>query len=207
MATPLNTMFKRGYSSVYYLMIEGIPYTFTERQPLRVDDDSTATAAAGRTTVNGLVVDQSSLISMEIDRPAGVGRGAAVTFLLAYKDLENAGVLNQLFARPALQTEITADVTATATSMTADTTGFASSGAVYFGREYITYTGTGAAFTGCTRGVVGYPYKHEASSVSHSRFISDKPLIWRGRFVTLYESICDREGRMVDSQWKFGRAI
>lgn len=204
MATPLKNTFKRGYSSVYFLMVEGIPYTFVEKEPLRVDADSAPSAASGRTTVKGLIIDQSPTISMEVDRKAGIGRGASVTFTLGYKDLERAGVLDDIFARATLQTEITADVSATATSVTADTTGFPSSGNVYFGREYISYTGTGSAFTGCTRGVVGYPYKHEANSVSQSRWITNKPLIWRGRFVTLYEAICDREGRILDSQWGTG---
>ena len=205
MATPLNLAFKRGYSSIYYLMIEGIPYTFTEQTPLRVDDDAIATAAAGRTTTKGLIIDNSSRISMETDRASGIGRGAAVNFTLAYKDLEEAGLLDAIFARATLQTEMTADATATATTISADTTGFDASGAIYFGREYITYTGvSGTAFTGCTRGVVGYTYKHELSSVSQSRWIQARPLIWRGRFVTLYESIVDRSGRVLDSQFGTG---
>ena len=113
MATPLKNTFKRGYSSVYFLMVEGIPYTFVEKEPLRVDADSSPSAASGRTTVKGLIVDQSPTISMEVDRKAGIGRGASVTFTLGYKDLERAGVLDDIFARATLQTEITADVSAT----------------------------------------------------------------------------------------------
>lgn len=206
MATPLNHLFKRGYSSVYALFVEGIPFLFVEKIPSLATSSSAPTAPTDRTVVAGLIIDKQKL-SLEIDRESGIGRGRAIDFRLAYQDMKDAGYLDDIFARPTLEVPITADATATATTISAANTGFPASGAFYLGREYIKYgnkNGSNTAFEACTRAVLGYNYVHSAKSIASSRYCTNKPLVWRGRFVTLKEYIVDPAGRMLDTSWSSG---
>ena len=206
MATPLNLLFKRGYSSIFTLAIEGIPFLFVEKIPARVDTASAPTAPTGRAVCPGLIIDRQKL-SMELDRESGIGRGRAVDFRIAYQDMEDYGYLGDIFKRPTIETAISADVSATATTISAITTAFPASGAFYLGREYIEYgnkNGPETAFEACTRAVLGFPYLHSATSIASSRYCTDTPKLWRGRFVTLTEHIVDPEGRMVESAWNTG---
>ena len=101
------------------------------------------------------------------------------------------------------QTELTADATANAYTLTVrDTTNFAASGTVYIGTERITYTGkTGTSFTGCTRGTL-HPFSVDGGTAN--RFgrdhtladlgdgvavgvkVTDEPRQWVGRHVGLW---------------------
>ena len=190
---------------MYALQIEGLPYIFVEKKFSKITADTSATAA-NYTTVEGLVVDESSNLGIEIDRETGIARGQSATFTLAFQALSDAGYLDDIFSRPS-GTEVsrlTGDLTQTSTTINViDTSGFASApGAAYIGKEHFTYSGkTSTSFTGVTRGTVGNKYVHHANSPSTYGMVSVKPIIWRGRYVTLWEHLVTPDGRLLSSSW------
>lgn len=201
-----TTQLRRGWSEIYAVTIEGIPYVFVERLAARVDSTSSVGIPAGYTSaVDALVIEGDQSVSIKIDRLSGGSSGSAWDLTLDYDSLNDAGALAGTFKAPPLRATLTQDLAYNDTTITVDdTTGFPASGSVYLGRELVTYTGTtGTTFTGCTRGVVGHPYKYSATSPTY-RVVTDTPLIWRGRQVTIYAHLVSPEGRVLDSQWTTG---
>lgn len=99
----------------------------------------------------------------------------------------------------AVGTYITAEVTSSATTINVvSTTGFASSGVLYLGREAITYSGiTGTSFTGCGRGAFGSQAQRHFFSASSgyglgNPQVTDRPVEIVGRLATLW--MIRREG-------------
>ena len=204
MTTSFSTALKQGYSVMYALQIEGIPYIFVEKKFPKITADTSPTAAY-YTTVEGLIVDESSNLGVEIDRETGVARGQAATFTLAFQAMSDLGYLDDIFSRPS-GTEVsrlTGDLTqASTTILAADTAGFPAAGSAYLGKEYFNYSGkTSNSFTGVSRGQVGNKYVHHANSPSNYGIISKKPIIWRGRYVTLWEHLVTPDGRLLSSSW------
>ena len=206
MATTRAEALHRGYSPLYAVEVEGIPYLLVEKDPPRVDATSSASAPATRAVVPALVIDEAQTISQMIDRETGVADGAAVEFVLDFEALSEASVLSSVFARPSARTPIDTDLDSAATTISVDaTTGFANGQTVYMGREQITIgTISGGDFTSCTRGVNGEAWDYQATSPSSYREVTDKPVIWRGRFVTLWEHLVSPAGHIVESTWSTG---
>lgn len=197
----------RGFGVVYALQIEGIPYIFTERRAERVDsfsDISTPSyGGTNPTEIAALVIKDTTSISQEINRGASVSGGKVVEFILNYDEL--GSYLPLIFRSPVNTTEITGDVThATATNLDVeDTSGFASSGGVYLGKEFIRYTGvnTSTKIVNMVRGEINPKYEFSSSSFSTYRMVTDSPLVWRGRKVTLFEHLVTPDGYMLEEQW------
>jgi hypothetical protein len=206
MAT-LSDLLKRGYSVTYALTIEGIPYIFTEAPRLWTVASSAEPALPSgySRTIACLAITEGQSVSVEADRRTGVASGAALDVTLSWNELEDESLLATLFGEETAKTLITADVDAADAAFTvADTTAFASSGGFYIGRERVSYSGkTGTSFTGCTRAVAGYAYDYESNSPTY-RWITDRPLHWRGRFVTLYAHLISPEGRTHATTWLTG---
>lgn len=115
----------------------------------------------------------------------------------------SSALANLVFATAAgnetvLKTAISANAT---TIAVADTSAFASSGAIYIGTERITYTGkTATTFTGCTRGTL-HPFGTSTTAnqvgrehiladvaydVSVAPKVTDAPRIWTGKYVGIW---------------------
>ena len=163
----------------YFATVEGIPTVWSE---------GLGGAASGKTRPAGysaedpsLVVDSSAPVGSRIDRRAGLGAG--YPFTLRLRDSVYARSWIKRWAKIAV---LSADLTMTATTVAvASTTGWPATGSLYLGLERIDYSGTTAtSFTGCTRGVAGYPYAHAADGVT--AVATDLPRWWRGREIQLW---------------------
>lgn len=206
MAT-LSQMLQRGYSLTFAVTIEGIPYILTEAPRLWLVSSAAEPALPSgySRTIACLAITEGQTVSIDADRRSGVASGSALDITLAWAELEDENLLGTLFREPQAKTLITADLDAADTTVyVGDTTGFPASGGVYIGRERIGYSGkTGTTLTGCTRGVAGYAYDYESSSPTY-RWVTDRPLHWRGRFVTLHAHLVSPEGRLHDATWLTG---
>ena len=204
MASSFSTLIKRGYGTIYAVRIEGIPYTFHEGPtPYRVDAESFPSAGAGYTSSAAFMVLQDMTLDQEIDRHSAISRGKGITLNLSWSVMEAEDILDKLFRRPAYFTTLGDDVAPTdSVFRVLDTTGFGSvshAGQFYIGRELVKYAGTTAtAFTGCTRGYLGYAYRFRKDDPGSHGMITPTPLSWKGRFVTIHEHIVSPEGRILD---------
>ena len=210
MASTRSDLIKSGYREILAVSIEGIPYIFTEDAPPRHDSDSTLATPANYTRVSPCLFFKSGdKLEVEIDRETGFSRGAAVDVLLSWQEGEVDEVFASLFSLDRNETEISSDLAHDATTVSAVTTGFTDPGGsytshLYIGRELITYTdATGSSFTGCTRGVLSENYKYVTASPSY-RKIADKPVIWRGRQITVHAHLVSPMGVALDDTWLTG---
>jgi hypothetical protein len=184
-----------GYSRMFGVAIEGIPYAFLETQLLTTLDEPIAVPSGYTSAPASLRVRESDRISRELDRVTGLGRGRSLDLVFALDALAVVGA--ELFQTPSVRAQLTADADGTQTTFAVNsTTGFPASGSFYVGREFCTYSGTtGTSFTGVTRAVAGLNYLHPSSTASGYRFCTDRPQYWRGRFVTVYEHLVGPDGR------------
>ena len=213
MASSFSTLRQRGYGTFYAIRIEGIPYTFHEGPtPYRVDAESFPSAGTGYTSSASFVVLKDTTIDQEIDRHSAIARGKGLSISLAWSVLEEEGILDDLFRRPAYHTTLRSDLTATATTVDVESTAdFAASGTFYIGRELIKYTSktgggtptfvvdTSGGGSDPGRGYLGYKYRFLKDDPGSHGLITPTPLAWKGRFVTIYEHLLSPEGRILDS--------
>ena len=199
---------------MYVLKISGIPYMFIEKRPLRVDNAAapsatpTITGAYTYTTVEGLTIDSSPTISNEIDRQTGIGKGSGIDFRIAMSELIASGA-NTIFTKPSKKGDLVSDLSGTATAITVTDETWGSSGTVFLGLECVAFTsnspsGSYRSLGGLTRGLAGEVHAHKASSFTSYRWVTDRPVLWRGRTVTLGEHILSPEGRILDSTYGSG---
>jgi len=207
MASSFSTLRQRGYGTIYAIKVEGIPYIFTEASPLLVESEAYAAVPSGYSSAPpAFAVVSASTIDQELDRESSIARGKALSIVLAWNTLEAMDILDQLFRRPEFFTTLTADLSATATTVAVvSTADFPATGAFYLGRELIRYAGkTGTTFTGCTRGHLSYKYKFRKDDPGSHGIVTPTPYAWKGRFLTIYEHLLSPEGRMLDSTWTEG---
>ena len=197
MGVPNETRKRLGYFDSYVLAIEGYPILLTEEDRVTYAGAAQTLPTGYTRSVPALRFKEGDTIGIRMDRESGFASATAVEFTLGWDDL---GAQKSDFKYPGVIAELTADLAFDATTVTVDdTTGFGASGTFYLGREAITYTGkTGTSFTGCTRGVVGFPYAYSYNSPTF-RQCCDVPKVWRGRFVTLYASECAPDGRLLNT--------
>ena len=200
-------LLKRGYSEVYAVDIEGIPYLFAERIPDRVDSSSAATLATNYiSVVDALVFEQGDSFSIEADRKTGVARGKALDIRLSYEAMQDAGsIAAVLFKRPGKIAELTADLAYDGTTLTVDdSSAFATDELIYVGRELMKITSVpDATSIAVTRGLCGNVYSFNKLSPTYAQ-INDVPRCWRGRFVTLRAIMVAPDGKMLSSTWMTG---
>ena len=206
MATTFDNCLKRGFSTIYALTVEGIPFVFVEESNKTTTTNAVPTTPTGYTAaVDALIVDRAGTISIELDRETGVGRGGSVQFVLSHEALNRAGYLDDLFGRPTQKIALASTVDQSATTINANGAGAWTGSHAYLNKEFFTFTGsTTNSFTGCVRGAVGEKYIHKAESFSSYRFIHDRPQSWRGRLVTLSEHLVDPTGRIIENNWLSG---
>lgn len=175
-----------GFSPVYWLTIDGVPIVWTERETgLSLPSGYTDEDAA-------LSIDESAEVGVEhIDRDTGM----PVELSFSFKLLDTT-VARQWLRAPSKLMNLTADLSATATSMTVDdSTGWSNGEGAYLGLERVTLgtVASSTSVTGLTRATVGtLAYQHKAGTTS--QIITDRPRFWRGRGVTLWASPVDPAG-------------
>ena len=200
--TQWGSLIRRGYQVVYAVEIEGIPTAFGAREMW-----TTAGLVATHPTramSYGLALREGAHISVEADRQSGAAAGRALDITIGRQQLADEGLGAALFARPTMRANLTVEVsdTTTATFVVDSTSGWPSSGGLYVGREYCTYSGkTATSFTGITRGVAGLAHYHTANAFGAYRQATDKPVYWRGRLVTLWAHLVSPEGRYLGDSW------
>ena len=194
---------QRGCSVSYAVHIDGIPYIFAESRLRTVTGVEAYTPSGGGFTVPwersaALSITEGQRIGYDCDRESGYAAGLELDILLGRQQLADEGLTSTLFARPSKRTYLTSSVTSSSTTTfsVASTSAFASSGSFYCGHEYCTYSGkTSTSFTGVTRGAGGLKHYHSSSASSGYREVTDRPVYWIGRLVTLYEHLVSPEGR------------
>lgn len=199
----------------FYLMIGGIPHVFLDG-PTPVGPDGSAwsapTSSGNAYTLQPHTLANQSIedVGPEISRSTSDVSPASMAIMLQ----EQGTALLQLFGRD-LSTGNRANLAASfgyndaspPSVMTVDsTTGWDTSGFIYFGRETIKHTGkTSTTFTGLTRDLFGIgdedtSYTHQATKPGAApRVVTDYPRVWRGRYVRLFAFVVDHDGRAYDS--------
>lgn len=169
-----------GWGVVYWLLIEGVPVVWIERE-------TGLTLPTGYGQDASLVIDKSSDVGQLVDRESGLGAGYPLTFQL----LDTVTIRSWL-RKWSLSTEIALAVAWNdATIHVESITGWPAGGVFWLGLERIEYTGTADGgdprFTGCTRGTAG-----SLASIHYPGTISgictDLPRWWRGRQARLFAS-------------------
>ena len=194
---------RSGYSWIHVVQIEGIPHIFCEAVPPRVDSTSTPTLPPGYTSaVECLLVGEGDSVAIEVDRQSGVASGAAYDVTLTWQGLEDNALTSALFSLPGASMMLDEDVgTGTGSVLVTDTTGWSAANA-WIGTERVALTvvdGTHVDLT--TRGLAGSmagTYKRQSPTMKH---VTDKPVTWRGRHVTLWRHLVSPDGRVLNDEW------
>ena len=196
-------LLQKGYGLVRCVQVEGIPNLFAERV-MRTVTGTVAAAPATYTMSYALAVRDGVTTQQDCDRKAGFAAASDKTITLGRQELVDEGLTAALFAKPTMRATLTTTVSdpATTTFVVDDASGFPSPGSFYIGRERCAYSGTtGTSFTSITRGVNGFTHYHSANSVSGFREVTDTPIYWVGRFVTIWVHVVSPEGRYLGTDW------
>lgn len=199
-----DTARRAGYQSVIVLQVDGIPWLLPEMIPKRATGAGSPALPSGYEGACGcLYLDERQALSQELDRETGVARGDAVSLTLTWEALEAAGLNQTLFRRPSKRARLAASVAPTDTTLTLDdANGWVGGDLFFLGRECGRVGGTsGATLTGCTRGIAGKADRYSTASPSSFADVTDRPQIWRGRRVRLYEHLLSPEGRFLQTSW------
>jgi len=190
---------KRGFDLVYYVVIEGIPKVIAERS-LGLTKSGYSTFAGAE---KGLVIDQSGSVGWSVDRSKGLVNSNSLSF-----GVLDAGNELGYWAKPTAAYGLFGTVEPTDTEIRVkDSIDSApDTGALYLGKEYLTYTSKDLIlnrFLGVTRGVHGPTYRYPAKSIQPYDRVTAVPLLttWAGRFVELWAALVDPYGRAVGSAY------
>jgi hypothetical protein len=177
-----------GWSHVYWMTIEGIPFLPCERALSK-----TVPIGFG-SEVATLVVDNSARVGAVIDRNTGIGAGFPLSFKLLDSPTMSAYMTRQTVVR-----YLQSAVNSTNPVLTLDDVSGLTS-PVWLGRECVTFSGTaGATLDPCSRGVAGYALPHPIGSSAN--MVTSAPRYWRGRLVTLYAQPIDQTGYAPGTAW------
>ena len=177
-------MVRYGSNVVYWATVSGISTIFSERAL------GAALPAGFSAEDPSLVVDRSSQVGSTINPDSGLGTGLPLSI-----QLRDSTAVASYLIDSSRNTQLAADLTATATTATVTSTAaFPGVGRIYIGPETIDYTGTTpTTFTGLTRGVAGLAYRHAKDSAA-ALVSSGAATDWRGRTVRLYAAVIDPTG-------------
>lgn len=195
-------LWSRGARYALSLEVFGLAQTFPEVAPKRVDSEAVVAPADGyESACPALMFEESVAFLTEPDRETGFARGDAIDFTLAWEQLERDDLLATLFRVPTKRMRLTADVSASATTISVDSTaGWVVGERGYLGHEVITIV---AIVDGTTCEILrsGLRYIYRANSPSTFGCITDTPEIWPGRFITVHRHMLSPEGRALSSTW------
>lgn len=191
---------------MHALQIAGVPYIFTEIEAKRVDSQAFPGVPTGyESFAPALVIKSGMKAGITIDRYAGIASGDAIDLILSWDGLASGGTQTEdlkdvLFKQPDQLVQIAESIDETTGSkLVDDTTGWTATHG-YIGTERVAVTvvdGTHLNFT--ARGQSGSKanvYSVRSPTFSH---IANRPLIWRGREVTLWRILTAPDGSVIDS--------
>lgn len=194
-----------GAKYVVAFQVQGLVTFFPEANPLRSNAETTMALPAGHELAcPGLLFDDGSAFTLELDRETGFARGDAVDVVVAWEALEELGLTTTLFKVPALRArlvgELGSDVDAVEASVDS-TAGWVPGQRAYIGRETMTIGSipNDNTFEGLVRN--GLKYNYRANSPSAFGNITDTPEIWAQRDVTVHVHLLSPEGRALDTTW------
>lgn len=183
-----------GWQVCWALKVEGIPYLFTEY-------DLDGSAPTGYTIEPSLVVDDSDRIGSQVDDRSGVAR----SYDLAVRLLSTT-VTRDLMSPPSATTRLVLDfdwndVADVSVEDVSDSDWPTNNGHFYIGREYVAYSVKDAVsspntFDTLTRGEPNgewRSYQYDLRS-SLGTWVTNRPILWRGRIVELYAVAVDPGG-------------
>ena len=194
----LDSANTRGGGLNYYALVDGVPVRFCELDPGLTD--------SARTVSPTLVVDQAQTMTTQLDRSKGVANASGLRLGV----LDPLGELG-IFGRAANQSQLTAQVTHTATAVEVDDGSvFAGKSHVYLGLECWAVdsisTNTINLAAGA-RGQLGPVFTYPVDGITKYRTVSDRKLCWHGTIVQLYAQLLDPYGYAVDTTWEGAHAL
>lgn len=197
--TQWTQLLRDGHSSFYHVTVDGIPWVFSQRRLMDIRGREVG-APADYAICHALFIDESMEVSIDCDRESGLAAGRAVDIKLAWRELEDEGVAAAIFRRPTVMAALSSSITShTTTSFpVASTSGIVAGTGYYLGAEYVVPASVDSAalsLEGVRRGVCGRPHYHTSKTGSGYRYVTDAPMFWRGRLVTIWETLISPEGR------------
>ena len=198
-----SDLVKAGYTWTYAVQIEGIPHVFIEKAIPRVDSTSGPSLPSGYdSAIECLSITDGAKVSINIDRMKGCASGDAFDLVLGWQGLEDSALTTGMFSAPATSITIAENVdTSTGSIEVVDTTGWTASHG-YIGIERVALSVVDGTHVNLTsRGLSGsLANKYVVRSPSY-KMITDKPVIWRGRNVTIWRHLLSPDKRILDDQW------
>lgn len=189
----LTGALRYGYTHLWAYQVEGIPTLFMEYlgdaiAPSGYTLEGGSSTVAGQRNA-GLIIDRSPRFGSVVDPKTHFPKAMDQEVRLF-----DTAAVRALFARPTLYTTLTADITATATTMNVESTsGWSAVTKLHFGTSCAAYSGALLTqFTSLTRGTYGRNRSYKTGVV-----VTDKPYAWKGRRVTGYIVLLDPTGRYV----------
>ena len=206
--TAWGDLIKAGHSWIHVLQIGGVPYIFTETEALRVDASAAPGLPSGYDAwAPALVIKEGMSVGVRVDRQTGFASGDALDLTLSWDGLASGGSQTSdlrldIFQAPSKITTITADVAATTGSKAVTSTSGWTASHAHIGTERVAVSVVDATHLNFTaRGQSGSAANvYSVRSPTFSR-VSDRPLVWRGREVTLWRQLVSPEGRIIDDTW------
>lgn len=205
-------LLSNGARYVYVLWIQGIPWLFPETLPERVDSISSPDLPSSGDALDGvcpaLMFEEGATNSIESDRETGFGRGDAIKVILSWEALEKSGLTTGLFRQPSRKVRLAVDVDGDDLLFdTESNAGWSNGDRAYIGHESFLVTipdgpkaATGFGLT--TRPEI--PYAYRASSPTTFSYITDRPEVWKRRFVAIHRHLLTPAGYIMDTEWLAG---
>ena len=200
-------LIKAGNSWIHAVQVAGLPYIFTETEVLRSDSTAAPTLPTGYTSyAPALVIKEGQSVSCRLDRQEGMSSGDAFDLTLSFDGLAAGGtqtddLKGELFQKADQLLTIAQNVTAATGNFNVDdTTGYSASHG-YIGAERVSLSVVDGDTVNLTaRGQAGsLANLYNKRSPTYSR-IANKPIMYRGRDVTLWRIMTTPDGKILDSQ-------
>lgn len=201
-----SDLVKGGCSWVHALQIAGVPYIFTEIEAKRVDAQAFPGVPSGyESFAPALVIKKGMKAGIRIDRYAGVASGDAIDLILSWDGLASGGsqtsdLKADLFQHPTTIVRLDESIDETTGSKLVDDTSAWTFSHGYIGTERVATTVVDSTHINLTsRGLNGSRANvYSVRSPTFSR-LADRPLVWRGREVTLWRILTAPDGSVIDA--------
>ena len=192
-----------GYLIRCHVTLDGIPWVFSERRLVDVFGRTVA-APADYSVSPCLALPDTLDLAIDCDRERGIAAGRSVDLVLEWEQAEADGLTTSLFRVPTVTAALTStveDITQT-TLIVDSTTGLAAGTKCYLGHECIEPMGlTSTSLEGVRRGICGPAHYHLSQTGSGFRYVTDTPMAWMGRLVTIWEHLCSPDGRALGGDY------
>jgi hypothetical protein len=198
-----GTLIAAGYLVRCHITIDGIPWVLSESALLDVFGRIVAPPSDYDLSPCLALPDNLDL-AIDCDRERGIAAGRSVDFALEWGQLEADALTTSLFRVPTVYAALTETVSdVSQTNLPVDSsTGLVAGEKAYLGHECIEPSGlTSASLEGVRRGICGPAHYHLSQTGSGFRYVTDTPMAWTGRIVTLWEHLCSPDGRALGGDY------